>query len=150
MAKNKFSLDFKGFLDLASEISEKYGDEWLLYATEQALDKSKIEVNVEIKKAMDSSRYHFNGGGYSKGKAMDSLMKVNDMPVEVNGTEVKAFIGVDLEEAPEAMMLALGTPHLGADKQLYNALKVKGRIRKKVDMIQSEVFHKVLNGDTIR
>lgn len=150
MAKNQFAVDFKGFLDLASDISEKYGDEWLLYATEKALEKSKLEVNVEIHKAMESSRYNFNGGGYSKGKAMDSLHKVADMPVEVNGTEVKAFIGVDLEEAPEAMILALGTPHLSADKNLYNALKVKGRVRKRVDMIQSEVFHKVLNGETIR
>lgn len=150
MARNKFDLNFDGFLDLASEISEKYSDEWLLYATEQALDKSKLEVNVEIGKAMESSRYNFNGGGYSQEKAMESLLKVADMPVEVNGTEVKAFIGVDLDEAPEAMILALGTPHLEADKNLYRALKVKGRIRKRVDMIQSEVFHKVLNGETIR
>lgn len=152
MAQNKgFSLDFNGFLDLAEDVSEKYGDDRLLYAAEQALDQTRKYVNGEIQKAMSNSKYSFEKGvAFSQGTAKESLAEIADMPTEVIGTTVTAYAGVDLEEAPEVIMLAYGTPHLEKDTKLYNAIKVKGKVKKEVDRIQREVFNTVLSGGTVK
>ena len=148
MAVNKgFSLDFKGFLDLAEDISKQYGDAALLQATEKALDETRKYVNGEVKRAMENSTYSFDKGvDYSQGTAKKSLEKVAAMPIETSGTVVTAYAGVDLEEAPELLILAYGTPHLAKDTKLYNAIKVKGKVKNEVDKIQAEVFRKALEG----
>lgn len=142
MAKG-FSLDFDGFLDLAREVDE-LGEGYLQEAVERAFTASKDYVNNEIESAMNASKYHFDGTGYSKGKAKASLSKVEQLPVEWNGTTASAYIGVDLSEAPEVLFLIHGTPHLAKDTKLYNAVKVKGKIKKEVERIQAEEFNKVI------
>lgn len=144
MAKG-FSLDFEGFLDLAEDISN-ISDALLLEATKTALDESRKTINIEVGAAMKASKFSFKKGeNYSQGDARASLIEVSNMPIEVNGTEVVAYAGVDLAKAPEALILAVqGTPHQAADKKLYNAIKVKGKIRKKIDQIQSDNFNAVL------
>ena len=143
MAKG-FSLDFKGFLDLAEDISN-ISDDLLLDATVKALDASREIANIEIGKAMKDSQYSFKKGEkYSQGDARASLIAVSEMPVEVNGTEVTAYAGVDLEKAPEVAILMHGTPHLAKDKKLFNAIKVKGKARKQIDEVQKNIFNKAL------
>lgn len=144
MAKNKgFSLNFDGFLDYAREVDE-LGEGLLKEAVNNALVKSKDYVNEEISKAMNASKYHFDGASYSKGKARKSLKKVAALPVEWNGTTAKAYIGPDLSEAIEFQFIIYGSPHTPKDNKLYNAAKVKGNIRKQVDEIQKEEFNKVI------
>lgn len=143
MARDKFSIDFDGFLDLARQISE-VDENLLIKATENALRESKDFVNKEIEKAMNASKYHFDNTGYSKGKAKKSLHETMKKPIEWNGTQARAYIGADLKEAKEAIILAYGTPHLTGDKKLLNATKVKGNVRKEVDRIQAEEFNKVM------
>lgn len=144
MAKNKFGLDFDGFLDLSKQI-DQMGEGYLKKATDNALTKSKEYANAEIIRAMETSPYHFNKGqGRSTGKALKSVQEVAKKPVEWDGTIAKAYIGSDLKEAPEAIILAMGTPHLKADTKLKNALKVKGAVRKEVSRIQQEEFFKVM------
>lgn len=143
MAKG-FSLDFKGFLDIAEDISN-LGDDVLLDATVKALDESRKLTNIEIGAAMKASKYSFKKGEkYSQGDARASLIEVSNMPVEVNGTEVIAYAGVDLSKAPEVAILMHGTPHLAKDKKLYNAVKVKGSFRKKIDQLQKDIFNNAL------
>lgn len=144
MAKG-FSLDFNGFLDLAEDISN-ISDDLLLDATVKALDESRKIVNIEVGKAMKNSKFSFKKGEkYSQGDARASLIEVAEMPVEVNGTEVVAYAGIDLEKAPEALILAVaGSPHESADKKLYNAIKVKGSVRKQIDQVQKGIFNGVL------
>lgn len=153
MAVNKgFGLDFKGFLDYAEDISEKYSDEWLLYAAEQSLEKTRKYVNGEIYKAMQNSPFNFTEGeGCSQGKAMESFNEVANMPTEVDGTTVTAYAGFDLDKAPEALILATyGAPHRGYDTKLQHAIKVKGKVKKEVERIQKSVFDTVLSGGIIR
>lgn len=144
MAKG-FSLDFNGFLDLAEDISN-ISDDLLLDATVKALDESRKIVNIEVGKAMKNSKFSFKKGEkYSQGDARASLIEVSKMPIEVNGTEVVAYAGIDLEKAPEALILAVaGSPHESADKKLYNAIKVKGSVRKQIDRVQKNIFNNVL------
>ena len=143
MAKG-FSLDFKGFLDFAEDISN-LGDDVLLDATVKALDESRKLTNIEIGAAMKASKYSFKKGEkYSQGDARASLIEVSNMPTEVNGTEVIAYAGVDLSKAPEVAILMHGTPHLAKDKKIYNAVKVKGSFRKKIDQLQKDIFNNAL------
>lgn len=143
MARNKFDLNFDGFLDLAKGI-DALGEEYLQKAVDNAFTATKNFVNAEIEKAMDSSPYNFDGQGYSKGESKKSLNEVKAKPVEWNGTVATAKAGVNLKEAPQAIILAYGSPHLAGDKNLLNALKVKGKVRKEVDRIQAEEFNKVM------
>lgn len=152
MAQNNgFSLDFKGFLDYAEEIDE-LGKGELLEVVKEAITATKDFVNNECEKALNNSKYSFDKGeNYSQGKARASLEKVKQMPVEVNGTEVIGYAGFDLEDAPEVLPLAYGTPHLANDKALYNAIKVKGRVKKDVEKLQSDIFKnslkRLMNGN---
>lgn len=146
MAKNKFALDFDGFLDLAARISEAGGDEALKRATENALTKSKDIANEEVAQAMDKSRYSFTAGVKgSKGRARASLAKVAAEPLKWEGTTATAHIGVDLSEAPEVAILMHGSPHIAPDTALKNAVKVKGKVRKRVDEVQAAEFNKVIS-----
>lgn len=143
MAKNNFSLNFEGFLDLARDI-DNLGEGYLQKAVNNAFTKSKEYVNNEVANAMESSRYNFDGTGYSKGKAKKSLNEVAQMPVEWTGTTAKAFVGVKTRDALEVLFLGYGTPHLAADTKLINAIKVKGKIKKEVERIQFDEFNKVI------
>ena len=146
MAQNKgFGLDFKGFLDFAEAIDELTNGEMLMQIVTQTLEKTKDYVNGEVEKALNSSKYSFEKGvKYSQGDARASFEKVRNMPVEVNGTVVTAYAGFDLEDAPEVLPLAYGTPHLEKDKNLYNAIKVKGKVKKQVEKLQAVAFTNAL------
>lgn len=143
MAKG-YGVDFKGFEDLAEQI-DGLGEGLLLEAVKQAFQASKDYVNGEIETAMRTSKFSFTAGvNYSQGDALKSLHEVSQLPVEVNGTVVKAYAGVNLEKAPEALILAIGTPHTAKDSKLSSAVRVKGKVRKEVLKIQEEVFNEIL------
>ena len=145
MARN-FSLDFDGFLDLAARISEAGGEAALKKATENALAKSAEIANAEVAAAMNKSRYSFTAGVKgSKGRARQSAAEVAAAPVSWEGTQASAKIGVDLADAPEVAILMHGTPHFKPDTQLRNAVKVKGKVRKKVDEAQAAEFNAVIS-----
>lgn len=143
MAKNKFSLNFDGFLDLARQIDE-LGEGYLKKATENALIKSKEYVNGKIAEALETSPYNFKGTGRSHGITKKSAEKVADMPLEWQGTLAILPVGVSWYDAPEATLLAYGTPHIKGDTKLRNAIKVKGKVAKEVSQIQKEEFLKVM------
>lgn len=143
MAKNNFSLNFDGFMDYAKQLGELGGDK-LQKAVDNAFTASKDFVNAEVDKAMDASKYNFDGTGYSKRKAKKSLEEVSKMPVEWTGTTAKAYVGVRTRDALEVLFLAYGTPHLAADNKLLNAIKVKGKVKQRVEEIQKEEFNKVI------
>lgn len=147
MAKNKFDLDFGGFLDYARVIDERLGTAALQAAAKEALEKSAKIANTNIEAAMDKSPYSFKSGqNYSHGRAKKSLAKVAQKSVEVDGTVITAYAGIDFTEAPEAMILASGTPHLKADTNLKNAIKCKGKYRKQIADIQQRVFFDKVQG----
>lgn len=146
MSKNKFSLDFDGFLDLAARIDEAGGEAALKKATENALTKSKDLVNAEVAAAMRKSRYSFTAGVKgSHGRAAESSKKVSAQPVKWEGTVAYANTGVDLAEAWEVAILMYGSPHIKADTQLKNAIKIKGKLRTAVDEVQASEFNAVIS-----
>lgn len=147
MSQNKgFGIDFNGFLDFAEEIDELGKGGALLDVVKSTIEQTKDYVNGEVEQALNSSKYSFTEGEkYSQGKARASLEAVKKIPVEVNGTEVIGYAGIDLAEAPEVLPLAYGTPHLAKDKALYNAIKVKGKVQKDVAKLQAKIFKSALD-----
>ena len=155
MAQNKgFSLDFNGFLDLAEEIDEKWSgnQNFLIPVVTQALDETRKYVNSEIERAIASSKFNFvEGQGYSRGDIKRSLEKVKNMPIEVDGTEVTAYAGIDMaDQAEEILYLIYGAPTTPKDNKLYNAIKVKGKVKKEVEKIQRTIFELGLDGKVRR
>lgn len=151
MALNKgFGIDFNGFLDLAEEIDRKWSgsESFLIPVVAEALEATRDYVNGEIERAIKNSKYNFDAGeGYSQGDIKRSLEKVKQMPVEINGTEVTAYAGIDMsDQAEEILYLVYGAPHTPKDSKLYNAIKVKGNVKKEVDKIQREIFVLGLEG----
>lgn len=138
-----FSLNFDGFLDYARDLSN-LGEETLKQAVDDAFTQSKDYVSTEIAKAMENSQYNFDGTGYSKGKSKKSLNEIMQKPVEWSGNVAKAYIGVNLTDAPGMIFVMNGTPHMRKDNKLFNALKVKGNIKKEVEEIQKNAFANVL------
>lgn len=143
MAKNKFSLNFDGFLDLARQIDE-LGEGYLKQATENALIKSKEYVSGQVMEALEKSPYNFKGTDRSHGITKKSAQEVANIPLVWEGTLAILPVGVSWHDAPEATLLAYGTPHIKGDTTLRNALKVKGKVRKEVSRIQQEEFFKIL------
>ena len=142
MAKNQSKIDFSQFEGMMEDISREYGDEKLLEAATKVVDESRKFVNLEIGKALKKSKYSFKKGeGGSQGKTRESLIEVSKMPTEVVGKTVTAYAGVDLKEAPEALILAIdGSPHKGKDTDLSNAVRVKGKTKKHLQDMQSNIF----------
>ena len=94
---------------------------------------------------MNKSRYSFTAGVKgSKGRAKRSAEKTAATPVTWEGTQATARIGVSLADAPEVAILMYGTPHIKADTQLKNAIKVKGKVRQKVNEAQAAEFNAVM------
>lgn len=143
MSKTQVKMQFAGLTKLAMQI-EDLGNEALRKATESALNKSKEYVVAQINQAMDNSPYNFKGTGRSHGRARKSLEQVAKMENVVYGNIVECYVGVSWYDAPEATLLAFGTPHIPADFRLHNALKVKGPIEKEVKRIQKEEFQRII------
>lgn len=143
MAKSNFSLNFDGFIDYAKQLGNLGGGA-LQKAVNNAFTASKDYVNNEVSKAMDASRYNFDGKGYSQGKAKRSLSLVKDLPVEWTGGVARAYMGVRMRDALEVHFIIYGAPHTPKDTNLYNAIKVKGKHKKQVEQIQKEEFNKVI------
>ena len=141
------SVDFNGITELQQTLAN-LGSEAYTKAVVNALGASKDYVNAEILKAMEQSPYNFDNTGYSQLKTQKGLSKVEQMDVEVRGTEAVAYAGVSYHEAPELWYLAhggQGNPHAPKeDPNLYNAVRVKGKVKQEVQRIQQEEFTKVI------
>lgn len=156
----KSSIDHSALTKLQKKIAN-LGEDYIVKATINALTKSKEYANQQVIEAMNNSPYAFKrgqksnkgvgGGKVTKGKnkpatgnALKSAEMVANMPVEVVGGFVYAYVGVSWYDAPEVTLLAFGTPHIASDFNLHNAVKVKGKYEQEVLRIQQEEFNKVL------
>lgn len=143
MSKTNVKVQFGGIKRLSEQL-EQLGDTYLKQAVENALNKSKEYVTDKVYEAMENSPYNFKGTGRSRLQTKKSVAEVEKMENISYGTIIECYVGVSWYDAPEATLLAFGTPHIPADFRLHNALKVKGQIAKQVQAIQKEEFLKVI------
>ena len=90
----KASIDFKAITKLQEKISN-LGDTALKQATINALTKSKEYANNQVEEAMNSSIYHFKKtkGSRATGNALKVAREVSNMPTELVGGFVFAYVG---------------------------------------------------------
>lgn len=139
MAKNKFGLNFDGFLDLAEKI-DGLQEGALKIATENALRATDAYVTSEVDKAVASSKFDFNRTGTTK-RSID-----RETAVKWEGTqaEVKAGFTISNGGLP-SIFLTYGTPHIKPDTKLKAATKGTGKHKKAIQALQAEEFNKVLS-----
>lgn len=109
MAKNRISLSFKGFEELAEKLDKAGGD--LKKVTEKALITSKkiVEQNLDEVVIKPNFPSEEEPGQYSTGKTRDSIDRSET--VDWNGTKASIKVGFDFKiSGMTSVFLMYGTP----------------------------------------
>lgn len=141
MAKNKFTLEVKGFEELISKLDELGGSDAMKRGVESALKESKQYINSQIKMAMANGNLPA-GGKYSTGETLKSL----DEAIEVvwQGMTAEMKIGFKLEKSGlRSIFLMYGTPKMPPVAGLKDAV-YGNKTKKKCKEIQTEAINKVI------
>lgn len=148
MARNKLTVDFKGFKEIYEKLDKLNADTKKI--TEEALEKSFEAVTPGVQAAIAPHS--------DTGRTEDSLVKSAE--IKWSGTVGSVEVGFDIENGGlPSIFLMYGTPkHMGAnqygkhgkkvsgtdqDANLYNAIygtSTKSKVRK----TQKEIFDKAL------
>ena len=135
MARNRVSLQFSGFLEMAEKLDELQGD--LKKTTEEALRESKAVVSKNLLNATNKANYPAHGK-YSTGKTRHSIDTQKNVKWEGTAGEIK--VGFDFKKSGlTSIFLMYGTPRMKKVQQIYDA--VYGRKTKtQVSKIQKDIF----------
>lgn len=138
MAKNKFALNFDGFLALAEQIDTLQAGA-LQRAANNALQATDDYVTAEVDKAVAASKFDFNHTGKTK-STID-----RNKAVDWEGTKASAKAGFSISSGGlPSIFLMYGTPHIKPDTKLRAAAKGTGKHKKTIEGIQATEFNKVL------
>lgn len=138
MAKNRISLSFKGFEELAEKLDKAGGD--LKKVTEKALVAGKNVVMDNLDKVVIKANFpaEEEPGRYSNGDTRDSIDR--DETVEWNGTTGSIHVGFDFKiSGMTTIFLMYGTPRMNKSQKIYNAV-YGAKTKKQVAEIQKEIF----------
>lgn len=137
MAKNKLTIDFKGFDVLKNQLEKLGGN--VKEATEEALKKSEKIVEQNLIEAMNPhNRTH---------DTEKSIIR--NPPVEWTGETATVNVGFDLENGGmPSVYLMYGTtlhgqPHIAPDQKLYDAI-YGAAVKKEIKKIQEQIFKKAI------
>lgn len=136
---------FDGFKDLAYAVDACLGDEALHKSVDEALVETGKYVQQQVTSAAAS--YSKKGGGL-KGYATGAMFKAikKDQIVYWNGSIAEVSVGFDLKEAFWSLFVMYGTPRMGKDSKIYNAIK-GAKTKNEVARIQQEVMSKYITVD---
>lgn len=143
MAKNRISLSFKGFEELAEKLDKAGGD--LKKVTEKALVAGKNVVMDNLDKVVIKANFpaEEEPGRYSNGDTRDSIDR--DETVEWNGTTGSIHVGFDFKiSGMTSVFLMYGTPRrkksqTAKSPKIYDAV-YGAKTKKQVAEIQKEIF----------
>lgn len=143
MARNRISLSFKGFEELAEKLDKAGGD--LKKVTEKALIASKkiVEQNLDEVVIKPNFPSEEKPGQYSTGDTRDSIDRSET--VEWNGTKASIKVGFDFKiSGMTSVFLMYGTPRrkksqTAKSPKIYDAV-YGAKTKKQVAEIQKEIF----------
>ena len=128
MARNKLTINFDGFKEMAERLDKIGGD--LKKTTEQALEESAEYMTPNIQAAISPHRL--------TGQTESSLVK--SMPVKWEGNKASRKVGFNISDGGLAsIFLMYGTPKMAPDRKLYNSVYGTAT-RKKIAEIQKKIF----------
>ena len=142
MAKNKISIDFKGY-DLIKKQLDELGGNATKRAIEGTLKASQQVVAEQVSAALEP---HVSG---KKGESRTKQSIIRNMPVEWAGDEASIAVGFDINNGGLASIFLMygtelfGQPHITPDTNLYNAV-YGAQTKKKIKEMQEQAFLKVL------
>lgn len=135
MARNRISLSFKGFEELAEKLDKAGGD--LKKVTEKALVAGKNVVMDNLDNEVKNSNFPAKGK-YSTGLTEKSIDRSET--VEWNGTKASIKVGFDFKiSGLRTIFLMYGTPRMNKSQKIYNAV-YGAKTKKQVAEIQKEIF----------
>ena len=135
MARNRISLSFKGFEELAEKLDKAGGD--LKKITEKALVAGKNVVRDNLDNAVKNSNFPAQGR-YSTGLTEKSIDR--DETVEWNGTTGSIHVGFDFKiSGMRTIFLMYGTPRMEKSQKIYDAV-YGAKTKKQVSAVQKEIF----------
>ena len=135
MAKNRISLSFKGFEELAEKLDKAGGD--LKKVTEKALVAGKNVVMDNLDNEVKNSNFPAHGK-YSTGLTEKSID--TSETVEWNGTKATIKVGFDFKiSGLRTIFLMYGTPRMKKSPKIFNAV-YGAKTKKQVAEIQKEIF----------
>lgn len=147
MARNKVTIDFKGFDEYMEKMDKLGGSDLMKQGVEAGLKASKQYVNQQITKAMVKSNLPAKGK-YSHGDTEKSLNK--DYNVEWQGLLGYTQIGFEFSKSGLVSIVLMygrketdGTPRIKPVSGLKDAIygkKTKSQMRK----LQKEAINKVI------
>ena len=141
MARNKCTLEIKGFEELISKLDELGGSDAMKRGVESALKESKQYINSQIKTAMTSGNLPA-GGKYSTGETLKSLDDAID--VVWNGMTAEMKVGFKLEKSGlRSIFLMYGTPKMAPVAGLKDAV-YGNKTKKQCKKLQTEAINKVI------
>lgn len=143
MARNRISLSFKGFEELAEKLDKAGGD--LKKVTEKALITSKkiVEKNLDEVVIKPNFPSEEEPGQYSNGDTRDSIDR--DETVEWNGTTGSIHVGFDFKiSGMTTIFLMYGTPRMNKSQKIYNAV-YGTKTKKQIAEAQEKIFREEIN-----
>jgi hypothetical protein len=132
MAKNKISLQFKGFEEYAERLDKLGGD--LKATTEKALQNSHDYITPKVRAAMN--KHHRTG------ETEDSI--AGNAKVVWEGSVASIDIGFNLTEGGmPSIFLMYGTPRMKKDQALYDSI-YGNRTKKAIKELQEKTFARAI------
>lgn len=132
MAKNKLTIDFKGFQEMYEKLDKLQADTKKI--TKEALQKSYDAITPTIDQAIKP--HHLTG------QTEKSLVK--NEKVQWEGMIAYIKVGFNIRQGGLAsIFLMYGTPRMSPDKKLYNSI-YGSSTKKKIRQIQEEIFKEKL------
>lgn len=140
MAKNRISLSFKGFEELAEKLDKAGGD--LKKVTEKALITSKKIVEQNLQANVNDSNFPAHGK-YSTGLTEKSIDRSET--VEWNGTKATIKVGFDFKiSGLRTIFLMYGTPRMKKSPKIYNAV-YGAKTKKQIAEAQEKIFREEID-----
>jgi hypothetical protein len=126
--KNRLSVDFKGFAEVAENLDRLGGD--LKEVTDKALEESRKLVDSQLHSKM--LKHHRSG---------DTERSILDHArVTWSGWISEVEVGFDISNGGlPSIFLMYGTPRMDKDQDLYNAVYGSGT-KRKINELQKKVF----------
>lgn len=141
MARNRVTIDFKGFDDYMEKMDKLGGTDLMKKGVEDGLRASKQYINDELKKVSTSSKYPAKGK-YSQGLTKDSIDE--NLKIEWKGLVGYIKIGYNFNiSGLRTIMLMYGTPKMQPVKGMKSAV-YGSKTKKNIAELQKQAIDKLI------